>query len=78
MAPNKLLGDEASPERAAKNLILNIRRKKLETTRKEVKNLMFTATGEKYDLLLLQHNQLTEDIFHLRKGWNHAQSVLQH
>lgn len=78
MAPNKLLGTDGTPELVAKKLLLNIRRKKFEKTRTEIKQRMLTATGEAYQILLLQHNQLTEDIFHLRKGWDDAQSILQH
>ncbi len=78
MAPNKLIGPDASPQLVTQRLILNIHRKKFELRRNDIKQQMLTASGDDYKQLLEQHNLMTRDIYELRKGWKYAQSILQH
>ena len=76
MAPPKIVGGDVSPENAAQDLILVIRRKDLERQRAEIRKRMETATGAERERLDAESKQLTLDIKLMQQGWDKAASIL--
>lgn len=76
MAPPKVVGSDVSPEEAAQDLILVIRRKQLERQRVELRKQIETASGPERDRLDMESKQLTLDIKLLQQGWEKAVSIL--
>jgi DNA primase len=74
---SKMAGSEATPEEAAKDLILKIRRKTLELRRKTLEEQRSQATGPERERLHAELAQLILDLRALKDGWEKARPVLE-
>jgi len=76
MAPPKIVGGDVSPEEAAQDLVLVIRRKDLERRRAEIRKQIETAAGPERERLDAESKQLTLDIKLMQQGWDKAAPIL--
>jgi len=77
-APNRLIGEDAAVDDAAKDFILQIRRKDLERRQKELHQRSLVAKGaEEEEELIVARQQLVSDIYTLRQGWEEALPILE-
>ncbi len=74
---SKLAGSEATPEDAAKDLILRIRRRTLERRRKTLEDQRRQASGPERERLHAELAQLILDLRALKDGWEKARPVLE-
>lgn len=77
MAPHKLRGEEATPVLAARDMILFLRRKSLESQRIRQRRLAEASAGAEQDRLIMECQQLSVDLNKLKQGWEEALPVLE-
>ena len=78
MTPTRIMGNEFTPEQAARDLILAIVRAALERQRAEKKKQRETVAADSasYEQLTQEISQLTLDLKNLQQGWAKAQMIL--
>lgn len=76
-APSRLIGQEASPEDPAQDLILVLRRKQMERQLDELRRRRRNAMESERRQLDLECAHLTLDIKTLQQGWARAQPILE-
>lgn len=74
IAPNKITGEETSPEHALQDFILTIRRKEAERQRAQLRDEMKTSATEEQERL---GALLTQRINLLRQGWEKCKEALK-
>lgn len=77
MGPRRLVGDEATPERVTRDLILCLRRQALERQRDDLRIRAGQASGAEQDRLTASYQQLSMDIHQLRQGWDASLPILE-
>ena len=77
MTPPKLQGDEATPETAARDVILHLRRKAVERQRIDLRRQAEGASGPEQERLIMACQQLSVDLNQLKQGWEAALPVLE-
>ena len=77
MAPHKITGEDATPDRAVQDLILVLRRRSMERERQALKEARRAASGEERVTLDAECKQLTVWIQTLRQGWEEAVPILE-
>lgn len=77
MGPRRLVGEDATPGRVGKDLILHLRRQHLEERRGDLRRRAMQADGPDQDRLTAAFQQLSLDIHQLRQGWDQALPLLE-